>query len=109
MSAFTSGICLCLTEADVSSALRQVVPTAMRGGLQSCGQNCAGAERFIVAAPLFDEFTASVVATAQKLRQVLQILRSRIMQCIAWSPTAASATPAVWQHPYVIVRNSKLT
>ena len=42
----------------------------MRGALQSGGQNCAGAERFIVAAPLFDDFTARVVATVRKLRQV---------------------------------------
>lgn len=48
----------------------QVVPTALRGGLQSCGQNCAGAERFIVAAPLFEEFCARVSAVVQKLRQV---------------------------------------
>lgn len=26
----------------------QVLPTALRGAFQSCGQNCAGAERFIV-------------------------------------------------------------
>jgi acyl-CoA reductase-like NAD-dependent aldehyde dehydrogenase len=58
----------------MSDALLQVVPTAMRGGLQSCGQNCAGAERFIVAAPLFDEFTARVVDTARRLRQVQQLV-----------------------------------
>ncbi len=29
-------------------ARRQAVPTALRGAFQSCGQNCAGAERFIV-------------------------------------------------------------
>jgi acyl-CoA reductase-like NAD-dependent aldehyde dehydrogenase len=28
--------------------LGQAVPTALRGAFQSCGQNCAGAERFIV-------------------------------------------------------------
>ena len=28
--------------------LSQAVPTALRGAFQSCGQNCAGAERFIV-------------------------------------------------------------
>ena len=63
-----------LQHSRVSDALLQVVPTAMRGGLQSCGQNCAGAERFIVAAPLFDEFTARVVDTARKLRQVPQLV-----------------------------------
>ena len=28
--------------------LGQALPTALRGAFQSCGQNCAGAERFIV-------------------------------------------------------------
>lgn len=47
------------------------MPTALRGGLQSCGQNCAGAERFIVAAALFDEFVSRVTKIALKLRQVI--------------------------------------
>ena len=34
----------------------QVLPTALRGAFQSCGQNCAGAERFIVHEKVFDEF-----------------------------------------------------
>ena len=34
----------------------QVLPTALRGAFQSCGQNCAGAERFIVQEKVFDEF-----------------------------------------------------
>lgn len=34
----------------------QVLPTALRGAFQSCGQNCAGAERFIVHDKVFDDF-----------------------------------------------------
>lgn len=34
----------------------QVLPTALRGAFQSCGQNCAGAERFIVQERVYDEF-----------------------------------------------------
>ena len=49
--------------------LNQVVPTALRGAYQSCGQNCAGAERFIVHAKVYDAFVSKVVAVAQKLRQ----------------------------------------
>ena len=37
-------------------SLPQVLPTALRGAFQSCGQNCAGAERFIVHEKVFDEF-----------------------------------------------------
>lgn len=33
----------------------QVLPTALRGAFQSCGQNCAGAERFIVHEKVFGE------------------------------------------------------
>ena len=49
--------------------MSQVVPTALRGAFQSCGQNCAGAERFLVAAAVYDKFVARVVAVARKLRQ----------------------------------------
>lgn len=38
------------------SPSHQVLPTALRGAFQSCGQNCAGAERFIVHEKVFDEF-----------------------------------------------------
>ena len=37
-----------------------MLPTALRGAFQSCGQNCAGAERFIVQEKVFDEFVRSV-------------------------------------------------
>ena len=37
-------------------ARAQVLPTALRGAFQSCGQNCAGAERFLVQDSVFDEF-----------------------------------------------------
>ena len=47
----------------------QVVPTALRGAFQSCGQNCAGAERFLVHAAVYDAFVARVAAVARRLRQ----------------------------------------
>lgn len=47
----------------------QAVPTALRGAFQSCGQNCAGAERFIVHSDVHDTFVARVAETANKLRQ----------------------------------------
>lgn len=46
--------------------LKQAVPTAMRGAFQSCGQNCAGAERFIVHAKVYDEFVAQVRSRATR-------------------------------------------
>lgn len=47
----------------------QAVPTALRGAFQSCGQNCAGAERFLVQAPLYDRFVDAAVGVARRLRQ----------------------------------------
>lgn len=47
----------------------QVVPTALRGAFQSCGQNCAGAERFIVQDAVYDEFVSRVEAATAALRQ----------------------------------------
>lgn len=47
----------------------QVVPTALRGAFQSCGQNCAGAERFYVHERVHERFVREVVAIAGKLRQ----------------------------------------
>lgn len=52
-----------------SHPLFQVVPTALRGAFQSCGQNCAGAERFIVQEGVYDDFVARVTAVAKQLRQ----------------------------------------
>ena len=49
--------------------LDQAVPTALRGAFQSCGQNCAGAERFLVQAPVYEAFLGAVAAAAGKLRQ----------------------------------------
>jgi len=54
-----------LEDADLS----QCVPMALRGAFQSCGQNCAGAERFYVHAKVHDKFVERVVAAASKLRQ----------------------------------------
>ena len=49
--------------------LGQVVPIALRGAFQSCGQNCAGAERFIVQRAVYEPFCAAVTAAARKMRQ----------------------------------------
>ena len=46
-----------------------MVQTALRGGLQGCGQNCAGAERFIVHERVFAEFVARASEVAARLRQ----------------------------------------
>ena len=47
----------------------QAIPTALRGAFQSCGQNCAGAERFIVHRAVHDQFVARVADTARRMRQ----------------------------------------
>ena len=47
----------------------QAVPTALRGAFQSCGQNCAGAERFLVQAPVYEAFLSAVTEAAKQLRQ----------------------------------------
>ncbi|KAK9805787.1 hypothetical protein WJX73_010284 [Symbiochloris irregularis] len=49
--------------------LNQAVPTALRGAFQSCGQNCAGAERFIVHSDVHDTFVQRVAETTNRLRQ----------------------------------------
>ncbi|CAL8470086.1 g9628 [Coccomyxa elongata] len=49
--------------------LSQAVPTALRGAFQSCGQNCAGAERFLVQAPVYGRFVDAAVGVARRLRQ----------------------------------------
>ena len=49
--------------------LSQVVPIALRGAFQSCGQNCAGAERFFVQRPAYKPFCDAVVAAARQMRQ----------------------------------------
>jgi len=49
--------------------LKQCVPMALRGAFQSCGQNCAGAERFYVHEKIHDKFLAKVLESARKLRQ----------------------------------------
>eukprot|EP00887_Chlorella_sp_A99_P003616 scaffold7.g3616.t1 len=46
-----------------------VLPTALRGAFQSCGQNCAGAERFIVQEGVYDEFVRRAAETTARLRQ----------------------------------------
>ena len=43
----------------------QVVPTALRGVFQSCGQNCAGAERSLVHAAVYNAFVARIPELTQ--------------------------------------------
>ncbi|EFN57269.1 hypothetical protein CHLNCDRAFT_143835 [Chlorella variabilis] len=49
--------------------LGQVLPTALRGAFQSCGQNCAGGERFIVHEQIHDEFVRRAAEVTSALRQ----------------------------------------
>ncbi|KAK9821805.1 hypothetical protein WJX81_007733 [Elliptochloris bilobata] len=49
--------------------LGQAVATGLRSAFQSCGQNCAGAERFIVHERVYDAFTAMAAEAARGLRQ----------------------------------------
>lgn len=52
-------------DADLSAA----VPTALRGCFQSSGQNCTGAERFIVHEKVADEFVRRSAETVASMRQ----------------------------------------
>jgi acyl-CoA reductase-like NAD-dependent aldehyde dehydrogenase len=52
-----------------SANLSQCVPMALRGAFQSCGQNCAGAERFYVQSGIHDAFVEKVMLAANQLRQ----------------------------------------
>ena len=54
-----------LCDADLDAALA----AGLRGAFQSCGQNCAGAERFIVHASVADEFAERAGAAAAAMRQ----------------------------------------
>ena len=54
-----------LEDADLDAALA----AGLRGAFQSCGQNCAGAERFIVHASVADEFSRRAGAAAAAMRQ----------------------------------------
>lgn len=48
--------------------LNAAVPTALRGAFQSCGQNCTGAERFIVHEKIADDFVARCVSAVNSIR-----------------------------------------
>lgn len=52
-------------DADLATA----VPTAMRGAFQACGQNCTGAERFVLHEKIADKFVAMCAEAAGKMRQ----------------------------------------
>ncbi|KAK3262062.1 hypothetical protein CYMTET_29060, partial [Cymbomonas tetramitiformis] len=49
--------------------LNQLMPFALRGTFQSMGQNCTGAERFIVQEGAHDKFVDMAVTAARALRQ----------------------------------------
>eukprot|EP00978_Attheya_sp_CCMP212_P002361 scaffold4850_cov50-Attheya_sp.AAC.12 len=49
--------------------LKNVVPWAMRGCFQNCGQNCCGVERLFVYDSIFDEFIDTIVPKVKALRQ----------------------------------------
>lgn len=52
-------------DADLAAA----VPTALRGCFQACGQNCTGAERFILHHKIAEKFVAMCVDAVKKIRQ----------------------------------------
>lgn len=51
-------------DADLNAA----VPTALRGCFQSCGQNCTGAERFIIQENVVDEFVQRAKSAVEEMR-----------------------------------------
>ncbi len=48
--------------------LKNVVPTALRGAFQACGQNCMGAERFIVHENVVDKFLDLCMSAVTQMR-----------------------------------------
>jgi acyl-CoA reductase-like NAD-dependent aldehyde dehydrogenase len=58
------GLTLC------SDCCLQVAPIAVRGALQSSGQNCAGAERFYVQEPVYEKFVKEVSSIVKSVRMV---------------------------------------
>lgn len=48
--------------------LKVVVPTALRGAFQACGQNCMGAERFIVHEKVVDKFLDACMTAVTQMR-----------------------------------------
>ncbi|DBB05797.1 TPA: hypothetical protein ACH3X3_009810 [Trebouxia sp. C0006] len=49
--------------------LAETIPTAMKGAFFSCGQNCAGAERFFVQEAVYDDFVNQVAEVTKRMRQ----------------------------------------
>jgi len=49
--------------------LNQVIPMAMRGSFQNCGQNCCGVERLFVYESIYEQFIDIVKAKIKVLRQ----------------------------------------
>ena len=68
----------------------QVVPTALRGCFQSCGQNCAGVERLIVHRAVYDEFVKQFVDVVRTMRQVTRL--PKYTPCMTPEATWCSAS-----------------
>lgn len=49
--------------------LAETIPTAMKGAFFSCGQNCAGAERFFVQEAVYGDFVNQVAEVTKRMRQ----------------------------------------
>ena len=49
--------------------MTQVVPTCLRAAFMSCGQNCAGGERFYVHSGIYDSFIAEAVRIVSEMKQ----------------------------------------
>jgi acyl-CoA reductase-like NAD-dependent aldehyde dehydrogenase len=49
--------------------LGQVVPISIKAAFLNCGQNCASGERYIIEAPIYEEFCRRVAETACAMRQ----------------------------------------
>lgn len=68
-------------DADVT----EVAPIAVRGALQSSGQNCAGAERFYVQEPVYEKFVKEVSSIVKSVRMGLPLERQSDMGAICMS------------------------
>lgn len=53
-------VAFAMTSHEVIIRVLQAVPTAMKGAYFSCGQNCAGGERFFIQEGIYDQFLQQV-------------------------------------------------
>jgi acyl-CoA reductase-like NAD-dependent aldehyde dehydrogenase len=78
-------------DADLDAA----AATGLRGAFQSCGQNCAGAERFIVHEAVVDDFAGRVAAVARSMRQGPPLGGARVDAGAMCMPGAAAKVAAL--------------